>query len=866
LSHSNTDARPNFNIDSLAFKPIGGTEGCWGYVDSATNKEYALICANTRLEIWDVTKPESTRLVQSVPATGKDLKQVRPYLNYAYAVNQQDSALQIIDLTDPENAYTLANYATQSNHGGAHTVHIDGHYAYLGMNGNSPYSWRVIDISDPYQLQQRSQYMTSQPSAGYMQSHDSYVKGDTAYIAFLSSGFSIVDISNKYIPRKIADVIYPNAFTHNCWPTEDGRYLFTTDELSGGHLRVWDIRGPTNPVQVAEWMPPGIASIIHNVQVKGNYAYISYYADGVVILDIEDPTQPIEVGHYDTAPQAGPSGGYAGCWDFFPFFPSGTLLASNYSSPPGMWLLRFNGAKAGQIKGRVVNFLTGDPVPDVSIRMLGTPRQSKSDSSGNFLVRTDSGTFRLEFSSADFIPETLTVAGRLNDTTDLGTIELKPVSLLPATPADFSFQPEQGGNITLAWRRPPDTNLAGFRIYRTAPGDTASFALFDSAGPGESTYVDTGSVPGERFFYRIAAVNSSGFTSFLSPPVGGMRFVFGPKLLLVDRTAYCTPYLKRYFFAPDSFYNFHARMLRRFDFDTLVLDDCTVRFAISPAFVARYPYIVLHSSEFYTPLAHDNASFLSFFTDYLKAGGKLLVEAQWTPLQPNPVLLCAYNSVLLPNATAEIWDTVRSAFGFDCLYYPLVHILNNSTVQQGFAGAQSKRPAYPHLTVDSARVDYFAPTTGGFTRYPYPTLPNVGYLIGRDSAENLYAFNSLLGNSDEKHGKAVAKKHIGPNGGGFVWFDFPLYYMKEDSTKKAFHQALADLGVPETFPKGDFDRDGVRTIEDVTYLINWIFLGEPFPIIFDASETDLNCDGQSSPADLVRLLLNVFPGQPLPCN
>jgi hypothetical protein len=90
--------------------------------------------------------------------------------------------------------------------------------------------------------------------------------------------------------------------------------------------------------------------------------------------------------------------------------------------------------------------------------------------------------------------------------------------------------------------------------------------------------------------------------------------------------------------------------------------------------------------------------------------------------------------------------------------------------------------------------------------------------------------------------------------------------MKEDSTKKAFRQALADLGVPETFPKGDFDRDGVRTIEDVTHLINWIFLGEPLPIIFDASEADLNCDSQSTPADLVLLLLNIFPGQPLPCN
>src|SRR5262249_20224798 len=140
-------------------------------------------------------------------------------------------------------------------------------------------------------------------------------------------------------------------------------------------------------------------------------AYISYYADGVVILDIEDPTQPVEVGHYDTSPKDS-STGYAGCWDFFPYFPSGTLLASNYSSPSGMWLLHFNGARAGRIDGRVVDFLSNQPVVDVIVRNLDAPRQNRTDSTGNFSLRTDSGTFRLELSRVDYIAETLAVAGR----------------------------------------------------------------------------------------------------------------------------------------------------------------------------------------------------------------------------------------------------------------------------------------------------------------------------------------------------------------------------------------------------------------------------------------------------------------------
>ena len=864
-------ARPNFNIDSLFFQPISGTEGCWGYVDSATGKEYALICARTRLEIWDVTDPVNPVLTRSVPASSTDLKQVRPYSHYALAVNQRDVGLQVIDMLNPESAATVLNYVTSSNYGGAHTVHIDGHYAYLGMNGNSPYSWRIIDIADPLNPQEVGEYMTSIPSQFYMQSHDSYVKGDTAYIAFLSSGFSIVDIRNKGAPSKIADVFYPNAFTHNCWTSEDGKYLFTTDEVPGGHLRVWDVRDPANPTQVAEWMPPGIPSIIHNVQVKGNFLYISYYADGVVILDIEDPTQPVEVGHFDTAPLAASSGNYAGCWDFFPYFPSGTLLASNYSGPAGMALLHFNGTRAGQLKGTVTDSLSGQPLSNVTIHLLGTSRQTNTNSSGNFSLRTDSGAYYLELFLSDFIPETVGVATVFNDTIDFGTIRLKPSSLLPSPPQNFNARPDGLGRIHLSWQRPPDGNLAGFRIYRTSLTDTVNFSLLGSAGPNESTYVDAGSNAGERFAYRIAALNALGYFSPQSSPVKTMRMVFGSKILLVDRTAYCLPHLKNFVTAQDSFLTFHSRLLRRWDFDTLELNDCTVRFAVNPAFVSRHPVIVFHSSEFFTSARDDNPSFLSFFIDYLKAGGKLILEGHWPLFNGTIDHLCDFNAALLPNATAAIWDSVRSAFGFDCLTYPRVLYPSDSSLDaHSFLSARSKNSSYPNLFADSLRVDRFAYTIGGRTHYQYPTVPNVGYLDNRNFFENLYTFGSILGSSDPKNGQTVAKKHIDPTtGGGFVWFHFPLFFMQEDSTRKAFRQALADLGVfetvPESFPKGDLDHNGQRDFPDIAYLINYIFAGIRFPL-FDPGEADLNCDGRPSAADIVWFLSNYFDDRPLPCN
>jgi hypothetical protein len=39
---------------------------------------------------------------------------------------------------------------------------------------------------------------------------------------------------------------------------------------------------------------------IHNIEVHGTRAYIAYYQDGVRIVDLADPTNPVEVAHYNT--------------------------------------------------------------------------------------------------------------------------------------------------------------------------------------------------------------------------------------------------------------------------------------------------------------------------------------------------------------------------------------------------------------------------------------------------------------------------------------------------------------------------------------------------------------------------------------
>ncbi|MGH9261897.1 MAG: LVIVD repeat-containing protein, partial [Acidimicrobiales bacterium] len=63
-------------------------------------------------------------------------------------------------------------------------------------------------------------------------------------------------------------------------------YVFLTDDATGS-LRVIDIRDPYRPRQVARWQTPTEGGrMLHDVDVRDGLAYLSYWNDGLVILDV----------------------------------------------------------------------------------------------------------------------------------------------------------------------------------------------------------------------------------------------------------------------------------------------------------------------------------------------------------------------------------------------------------------------------------------------------------------------------------------------------------------------------------------------------------------------------------------------------
>lgn len=89
--------------------------------------------------------------------------------------------------------------------------------------------------------------------------------------------------------------------------------VIANDETNSpwGGIRIWDYSDETNPVLASTFDTACSAAsdpipecdlrgtyTVHNVIVEGEKAYVSWYSDGVLVLDISDPYDPVEVARY----------------------------------------------------------------------------------------------------------------------------------------------------------------------------------------------------------------------------------------------------------------------------------------------------------------------------------------------------------------------------------------------------------------------------------------------------------------------------------------------------------------------------------------------------------------------------------------
>lgn len=324
--------------------PSGGgyTAGCWGWTDTATGREYAILGNYSGTAIVEITDLGNIVERDFVPGPSSSWREVITHGHYAYVVSEGGGGTQIIDLSFlPDSVHLVRSYiysASGKSTNRAHTVHArDGFLYLLGCAQWAPGGVLIFDLADP-----ENPVFTGEYSGRYV--HDAFVRNDTIFAAAIynGGGLDIIDATNKYAPQYLYTISYAGSGTHNAATTVDGRYALTTDEIgtTPKTLKIWDLSTPPVFPLAAEYAGSPSA-IVHNVFVKESLAIMSYYTAGIRIVDITDPENPVQLGGYDTRP-LDESSSYTGAWSVYPFFPSGKIIIGDMGN--GMFIVDMNTA------------------------------------------------------------------------------------------------------------------------------------------------------------------------------------------------------------------------------------------------------------------------------------------------------------------------------------------------------------------------------------------------------------------------------------------------------------------------------------------------------------------------------------------
>ncbi len=318
--------------------PSGGsyTAGCWGWTDTTSGREYALLGNSCGTAVVEITNVGAMVERDFVPGVCSSWREIQTHENYAYVVSEGGGGTQIIDLSYlPDSVHLVQAFTYTSGPNStiqSHSIHIMDGYMYLnGCAGAFSGGIGIFDLANPESPVYRGQY-----AGNYI--HDCYVKNDTIFAAAIYGvGIVVIDATVKTAPVPLYNIGYTGAGTHNTSTTVDGAYILSTDEIgtTAKTLKIWDRATST---MVAEYVGSPTA-IVHNVFVRDSLAIMAYYTAGIRVVDISDPTAPVEIGGYDSYP-LDDSYDYWGAWSVYPFFPSGKIIIGDMAS--GMYVVEVN--------------------------------------------------------------------------------------------------------------------------------------------------------------------------------------------------------------------------------------------------------------------------------------------------------------------------------------------------------------------------------------------------------------------------------------------------------------------------------------------------------------------------------------------
>ncbi|NOT01335.1 MAG: choice-of-anchor B family protein [Phycisphaerales bacterium] len=364
-----------------AINHTNGSNDLWGYV-SPSGREYAFYGLWSGTGFIEVTNPANPVIIDYIDGPNSVWRDVEDYQGHAYIVSQEGLGVQVVNLSQIDSGMvSLVQTETFDNQlFVSHTITINkaSGYAYLDLtdypNGDGLVA---INLSNPNNLTIDGVWNEVRIHEPTVLTYDSgpYAGREIAFGCAEGNGLYVVDVTDKGNMFTRSSTSYPNvSYSHEGWLTADRRYFLLGDELD--ELEDADVPTTTtyvidvqdlDNVQYVTTFTNGLATIDHNLYVRGNYAFETNYEGGLRIFDVSDVFNVQEVGFYDTYPERnGRDFSFNGAWGNYPFLPSRIVMVADRNH--GLFILDASAA-VNEFPSRIelapvggtANAITADP-------------------------------------------------------------------------------------------------------------------------------------------------------------------------------------------------------------------------------------------------------------------------------------------------------------------------------------------------------------------------------------------------------------------------------------------------------------------------------------------------------------------------
>ena len=346
-------------LSSMSNADLNGTgaNDVWGWTDPVTGVEYALVGERQGLAIVDLSDPTVPFLAAFMPTqtTASTWRDMKVYADHAYVVSEANGhGLQVLDLNQlrelSEFPATLEPTTWLDTFSDAHNVVIDEGSGLLYAVGTNLAGGGIVafDLSDPVSPVLVGDYS----EAGYTHDAqgvvyngpDSDFAGKSIIFGANANKLAILDATDPSDIATVSITNYDYSYTHQCWLTEDHKYLLLGDELDeqnqGMNTRtlVFDVQDLSDPVLIGEHFSD-LTAIDHNQYVVGNLLFQANYSAGLRMLSLTDVAagELTEIGYFDVDPTTD-AAQFSGSWSTYPYFESGTVVVTSIED--GIYVVR----------------------------------------------------------------------------------------------------------------------------------------------------------------------------------------------------------------------------------------------------------------------------------------------------------------------------------------------------------------------------------------------------------------------------------------------------------------------------------------------------------------------------------------------